>query len=296
MKGKTYVVTGANSGLGEASALALAQMGANVVMLCRNRQRGEAALADIRQRSGNPNVELILADLTSQASIRQFVESFDSRHDKLHGLLNCAGIATLHRQVTPDGLEVKFATEYLGHFLLTNLLVNALKAGAPSRVVTVSGEGHKAGIEGREAGRIDFDNLQGEKSWNVVKHGKQVVLAKILFTYELARRLRGTGVSANTLCPGLTRTNLVRHMPWYVRLYAAVRFAFSHPQTPEEGASHIVWLATAPELEGVTGKYFVRRREAKSSPESYDQAVARKLWEVSEALVGQRFDYGHLQE
>ena len=289
MNDKTYIVTGANSGLGKASALALAQMGANVVMLCRNRQRGEMALADIRQRSGNPNVDLILADLTSQASIRRFVETFESRHDKLHGLLNCAGIATFQRQVTADGLEVKFATEYLGHFLLTNLLADTLKAGAPSRVVTVSGEGHRGGT-------IDFDNLQGEKSWNAVRHGEQVVLAKVLFTYELARRLEGTGVSANTLCPGLTRTNLARRMPWYVRLYTAIRFAFSHPQTPEEGASHIVWLATAPELEGVTGKYFVQRQEAKSSPESYDQAVARKLWEVSEALVGQRFDYGHLQE
>ena len=137
-----YIVTGANSGLGKASALA--QMGANVVRLCRNKQRGEATLlAEIRRRSGNPNVELILADLTSQASIRRFVETFESRHDKLHGLLNCAGIATFHRRVTPDGLEVKFATEYLGHFLLTNLLVDALKAGAPSRVVTVSGEDHR---------------------------------------------------------------------------------------------------------------------------------------------------------
>ncbi len=283
MNSKTYVVTGANSGLGWGSALLLAQMGANVVMLCRNRQRGEVALAEIRQRSGNPNVELILANLASQASIRRFVETFESRHDKLHGLLNCAGIATFHRRVTPDGLEVKFATEYLGHFLLTNLLVDALKAGAPSRVVTVSGEDHR-GVT------IDFDDLQGERSWNVVRHGKQVVLAKILFTYELARRLEGTGVSANTLCPGLTRTNLARHMPWYVRLYAAVRFALAHPQTPEEGASHIVWLATAPELEGVTGRYFVQRREAKSSPESYDRAVAKKLWEMSEVLVGQRFD------
>ena len=278
-----YIVTGANSGLGWGSALLLAQMGANVVMLCRNRQRGEVALAEIRQRSGNPSVELILADLTSQASIRRFVEIFNSRYNKLHGLLNCAGIATFHRRVTPDGLEVKFATEYLGHFLLTNLLVDALKAGAPSRVVTVSGEDHR-GVT------IDFDDLQGERSWNVVRHGKQVVLAKILFTYELARRLEGTGVSANTLCPGLTRTNLARHMPWYVRLYAAIRFALAHPQTPEEGASHIVWLATAPELEGVTGRYFVRRREAKSSPESYDRAVAKKLWEMSEALVGRRFD------
>jgi len=163
MNSKTYVVTGANSGLGWGSALLLAQMGANVVMLCRNRQRGEAALAEIRRRSGNPNVELILADLTSQASIRRFVEIFNSRYNKLHGLLNCAGIATFHRRVTSDGLEVKFATEYLGHFLLTNLLVDALKAGAPSRVVTVSGEDHR-GVT------IDFDDLQGERSWNVVRH------------------------------------------------------------------------------------------------------------------------------
>jgi NAD(P)-dependent dehydrogenase (short-subunit alcohol dehydrogenase family) len=293
MNSKTYIVTGANSGLGKASALALARMNANVVMLCRDRMRGQAALAEIRKQSGNRNVELILGDLSSQPSIHQFVETFKSNHDRLHGLLNCAGIRILDRQVTASGLELMFAVEYLSHFLLTNLLVDSLKAGIPSRVVTISGEGHKAGVEGGSAGTIDFDDLQGEKSFSVGKTSKQVVLAKILFTYELARRLAGTGISSNTVSPGLTRTNLIRHLPRYVRWIAAARLALARAQTPEEGASHIVYLATAPELEGVTGKYFVQKEEARSSPESYNRAIAERLWEVSEQLVGQRFNHDY---
>jgi NAD(P)-dependent dehydrogenase (short-subunit alcohol dehydrogenase family) len=222
-----------------------------------------------------------------------------SKHDTLHGLLNCAGIRVLNRQVSKDGLELMFAVDYLGHFLLTNLLVDALKADVPSRVVTISGSGHKEGVEG-PAGHIDFDDLQGEKSFKAGKAARQVVLAKILFTYELARRREGTGVSAFTLCPGLTRTNLASHFPWYIRPIASIRMALSNPQTPEEGARHIIYLATSPELEGVTGKYFegakAGLKEAESSPESYDAAVAARLWHASEELVGQRFDYGHLKD
>lgn len=296
MEGSIVIVTGANSGLGKASAVALAQMGANVVMLCRDRQRGEAALAEIYERSGNQNVELILADLSSQQSVREFAETFKSRHDKLHALLNCAGVQLLKRQVTADGLETMFATNYLGHFLLANLLFDSLKAGAPSRMVTVSGRGHKAGVEGGRAATIDFDDLQGEKHFSFPKASKQAVLAKILFTYELARRWAGTGITANTLCPGLTRTNLVRHLPWYIRLFQSVRLALSLAQTSQEGASHIIYLATFPELEGVTGKYFEGSKEgikeAESSPESYGRAIAKRLWQVSEELVGQHFEGG----
>jgi NAD(P)-dependent dehydrogenase (short-subunit alcohol dehydrogenase family) len=268
---KTYLVTGANSGLGKASASLLARMNHRVIMLRRNQARGEAALSEIREKSGNSDVELALADLASLASIRRFVETFKASHRQLCGLLNCAGVRVLNRQLTQDGLELMFASEYLGHFLLTNLLVETLKAGAPSRVITISGEGHKAGVEGGQA-------------------SKQVVLAKILFTYELSRRLAGTGVTANTVCPGFTRTNLSSHYPWFIRLVAAVRIALTRPQTPEQGASHIVYLATAPELEGVTGRYF-QKQEAQSSPESCDQAIARRLWQVSEELVGQKFEY-----
>lgn len=300
MREKIFIVTGANSGLGKASALALAKKNANVVMLCRNREQGKAALAEIHQQSGNQNVELIQADLSSMESVRQFVATFKNRYNKLHGLLNCAGIIFLKRQVTFDGLETMFATNYLGHFLLTNLLFDSLKAGAPSRVVTVSGSGHKAGVEVGKAATIDFDDLQGEKHFSFLKASKQAVLAKILFTYELARKWAGTGITANTLCPGLTRTNLVKNLPWYVRLFHLVRLALSHDQTSEQGARHIIYLATSPELESVTGKYFEGSikgiKEAESSPESYDRTIAERLWQVSEQLVRQRFDYGHLKE
>jgi NAD(P)-dependent dehydrogenase (short-subunit alcohol dehydrogenase family) len=198
MKPSIYLVTGANSGLGRASALLLAKMGHRVILCCRSADRGREALEDIRQKSNNPQVELMLADLASQSSIRKFAEEFHSRHDHLNGLINCAGIRTLDRRFTADGIELMFGSEYLGHFLLTNLLVPTLTAGAPSRVITISGEGHKAGVEGGSGATINFDDLQYEKKWDVYKASKQVVLAKILFTYELARRLEGTGVIAHT--------------------------------------------------------------------------------------------------
>jgi NAD(P)-dependent dehydrogenase (short-subunit alcohol dehydrogenase family) len=258
-------------------------------MLCRSKASAESARAELVEASGNPNVDLILADLSSQGSIRKFVEAFTHKYGALTGIANCAGIRVLNRQVTEDGIELMFGTEYLGHFLLTNLLADALIAGAPSRVVTISGEGHKAGVEGKTGASIDFDDLLGEKKFNVYKASKQVVLAKILFTYEFARRMAGTGVSATTICPGFTQTNLIKNYPLPVRLIGAIRIALAHPQTPEQGARHIVYPLTAPELEDVTGKYFVQSVETESSPESYDLDVARRLWEVSEALVGQKF-------
>jgi NAD(P)-dependent dehydrogenase (short-subunit alcohol dehydrogenase family) len=295
MKGKICIVTGANSGLGRASALALAQMGANVVMLCRNRERGEAARIEIQERSGNENVELILADLGSQASVRQFVATFEQKHDQLQVLLNCAGIRVLDRRTTKDGLELMFGSEYLGHFLLTNLLVPALIAGAPSRVITVSGEGHKSGVEGGVGATMNFDDLQYEKSWSPVKASKQVVLAKILFTYELARRLEGTGVAALTVSPPFTRTNLSGNYPWFVRAIAKLRMWQAKAKTAEEGARCLVQVATDPEIEGLTGKYFVQGKLAESSVESYDLEAARRLWQISEGLVGQSFSCQDIQ-
>lgn len=195
----------------------------------------------------------------------------------------------LNRRKTEDGIELMFGSEYLGHFLLTNLLVPALKAGAPSRVVTISGEGHKAGVEGGVGATINFADIQYEKKWDVLRASKQIVLAKILFTYELARRLEGTGVTAHTLSPRFTRTNLSNHYPWFVRWFAALRMAQAKAMPPEIGAKDVVFAMTAPELEGLTGKYFVEGCEAKSSPESYDQDAARRLWDLSEGLVGQKF-------
>lgn len=289
MNKKIFLVTGANSGLGKGCSLLLAQEGYHVLMLCRSAERGKAALVEICQQTGNPDVELIQADLSSQASIHNFANIFSRRFDHLNGLLNCAGIRVLDRRENEDGIELMFGTEYLGHFLLTNLLVPCLKAGAPSRVVTISGEGHKSGVEGGAGGTINFDDIQYGKKWNVLRASKQVVLAKILFTYELARRLEGTGVAAHTVSPRFTRTNLSSHYPWFVRAIAALRMAQAKAVAPEIGAKDVAFALTAPELDGMTGKYFVEGCEAQSSPESYDRDSARRLWEISEKLVGQTF-------
>ena len=227
--------------------------------------------------------------------MRRFVEIFGKSHEQLDVLLNCAGIRVLDRRTTQDGLELMFGSEYLGHFLLTNLLVPALIAGAPSRVVTISGEGHKAGVEGGEGATMNFDDLQYEKSWNPVRASKQLVLAKILFTYELARRLEGTGVAVHTVSPPFTRTNLPSHYPWFVRAIAKLRMWQSKAKSPEEGARCLSQVATDPELEGMTGKYFVEGKLAESSPKSYDLDAARRLWEISERLVGQSFAFGYGQ-
>jgi NAD(P)-dependent dehydrogenase (short-subunit alcohol dehydrogenase family) len=260
-------------------------------MLCRSPKRGQAALEEICRQTSNPDVELMLADLSSQASIRKFVETFSQRFDHLNGLLNCAGIRVLNHRENEDGIELMYGTEYLGHFLLTNLLIPALRAGAPSRVVTISGEGHKSGVEGGVGATINFDDIQYKKKWDVLRASKQVVLAKILFTYELARRLEGTGVAAHTVSPRFTCTNLSSHYPWFVRWIAAWRMARAKAVPPEIGAKDVVFALKAPELEGMTGKYFVEGREAQSSPESYDLDSARRLWEISEELVGQKFSW-----
>jgi NAD(P)-dependent dehydrogenase (short-subunit alcohol dehydrogenase family) len=286
---KRYLVTGANSGLGKACAAQLAQMGHEVILLCRNQERGQQALEEIRQQSSNSNVHLLLADLASQASIRNAIGEFYRNYDSLNGLLNCAGIRVLGRSTTIDGIELMFGSEYLGHFLLANLLIPALKAGAPARIVTISGEGHKAGVEGGAGATLNFDDIQYAKKWDVVRASKQVVLAKILFTYELARRLEGTGVTAHTVSPRFTRTNLSNHYPWPVRLIAAYRMWRAKAVSPDVGAKDVLYPLLATNLEGQTGKYYVESREARSSPESYDQEIAQRLWKISEALVGQEF-------
>jgi NAD(P)-dependent dehydrogenase (short-subunit alcohol dehydrogenase family) len=291
MSKKLYLVTGGNSGLGLASASQLAKMGHHVILLCRNVERGQKALDEIRVKSDHPNVELMLADLASQASIRKFADEFYSRYDHLNGLLNCAGIRMFDRRTTEDGLELMFGSEYLGHFLLTNLLIPALISGAPSRIVTISGEGHKAGVEGGVGASINFDDIQYEKKWDVMRASKQVVLAKILFTYELARRLEGTGVAAHTVSPRFTRTNLSSHYPWLIRGIANFQMWRAKAVSPEVGAGDVLFPLLAPELEGSTGKYFVEGHEAESSPESYNGEDACRLWQVSERLVGQTFEY-----
>src|SRR6184192_2773314 len=277
MQGKICMVTGANSGIGKATALALAQMGATVVMVCRDRARGEEARSEITTKSRNNAVDLLQADLSSQQSIRQLVEHFKQRYTHLHVLINNAGAAFTGRRETVDGLEMTFAVNYLAPFLLTNLLLDVLKASAPARIVNVSSASHKSGY-------IQMDDLQGEKHNRSMRAYPQSKLAIVLFTYELARRLQGTGVTANCLDPGFVATNFgQRDVGPAVRLL--VKLIGSFGASPQEGAKTSIYLASSPEVEGVTGKYFVKSIPKRSAPITYDETLQRQLWEESARLV-----------
>jgi len=277
MQGKICMVTGANSGIGKATALELAQMGATVVMVCRDRARGEEARSEITTKSRNNAVDLLQADLSSQQSIRQLVEHFKQRYTHLHVLINNAGAAFTGRRETVDGLEMTFAVNYLAPFLLTHLLLDVLKASAPARIVNVSSASHKSGY-------IQMDDLQGEKHNRSMRAYPQSKLAIVLFTYELARRLQGTGVTANCLDPGFVATNIGQtgaSLP--VRLL--IKLIGSFGTSPEKGAKTSIYLASSPEVEGVTGKYFVKSLPKRSAAISYDESLQRQLWEQSAKLV-----------
>jgi retinol dehydrogenase 14 len=271
LRRKVAMVTGASSGMGKEIALALAGKAANVVMVCRDPGRGEAARADIQQKSGNSTVELLIADLSSQKSIHNLVHEFEARHDKLNILVNNAGVVLSTRVETADGLETVFATNHLAPFLLTNLLLPALKAGAPSRVVTVA-----SSVE--SMGKIDFEDLQSAKSFSEIRAYNASKLANVLFTYELARLVAGTGVTANAVEPGFIKTNL--KVPFPFNLFSFMR------RSVAEGARPTVFLASSGEVEGVSGTFFNNKGAAtESSKGSRDEAVAKRLWQVSTELT-----------
>jgi len=277
MQGKVCIVTGANSGIGKATALGLAQMGATVVMVCRSQDKGEKAQNEIKEKSGNDAIHLIIADLSSQASIRQLAENIQQRYQQLHVLINNAGAVNLRRRETTDGFEMTFAVNYLAPFLLTNLLLDKLEASAPSRIVNVSSESH-------QSGNIKMDDLELEKGYRLMRAYEQSKLALVLFTYELARRLQGTGVTANCLHPGFVATNIGQNGVGSVGR-SITKLIFSTGISPEEGAKTSIYLATSPEIEGVTGKYFAKSIPIRSAPISYDETLQRQLWEESAKLV-----------
>jgi len=271
------MVTGANSGIGKATAMGLAEMGATVILVCRSKEKGEAALSEMREKSGNNSLDLMLADMSSMRSVRQLASEFRRKYDRLHVLVNNAGLFMFTRTTTGDRLETTFEVDYLSHFLLTGLLIDLLKASAPSRLVEVSSIAHYNG-------HIDFDDLQGEKGYGGWKAYSQAKLAQVLFTYELARRLKGTGVTANCLHPGAVATNI-----WSRPLGRAgfiMKLLRLFMMGPEGGAKTPIYLASSPDVEGVSGKYFTNKREKESSKESNDEQVARRLWLVSEELTG----------
>ena len=279
LTGKTCLVTGATSGIGEATALGLARMGATVVVAGREPAKCEATVARIRLESGNPAVEHLLADLSSQAEVRTLAAGFLRRHMRLDVLVNNAGGVFLRRRLSVDGIEMTLALNHLSHFLLTGLLVDALRRGAPSRVVNVSSGGHRRS-------RLDLDDLELRRGYAPLKAYYRSKFANVLFTYELARRLEGTGIAANVLHPGLVLTNIARQngrlIGWGWRLYARRHGAM----TPEEGALNVLFVASSPALDGVTGAYFFKTTRADSAPGTEDKEAARRLWQASAKLTG----------
>ncbi|MCC6611965.1 MAG: SDR family oxidoreductase [Anaerolineae bacterium] len=267
MMGKICLVTGATNGLGKVTVRALAEAGATVIGVGRSAQAIDATQAEIGDVAGA--LEFLQADLSSQAQIRDLVEQFNRRYDRLDVLINNAGALFSSYRETVDGIEMTFALNHLGYFLLTNLLLYTLLASAPARIVNVSSNAHN----GRG---IDFDDLGHRRSYDGWTAYGASKLANLLFTYELARRVEGTGVTVNALHPGVVSTNF----------FKSAGLGMRGTLTPEEGADTQIWLAQSDEVEGVSGKYFVRRREARTSDASYDQAAARRLWEVSARMTG----------
>jgi len=275
-KERICLITGANSGLGKAAAIDLAKLGMQIVMVCRNKAKGEKALAEIKERSRNDSIELLLADLSILSQVRKLADEFRARHEKLHVLINNAGLANLTRRVTADGFEETFEINYLAPFLLTNLLIGVLNSSAPSRVINVSSVAHYSG-------HIEFSDLQSERNYGWLKAYGQSKLALVLFTRELARILKGSGVTAYSLHPGAVATNI------WTRSAGPAGFVMTLPKlfmlSPRKGAETIVYLASAEGVEKYTGEYFEKKQVKKSSEESYDEEITRRLWSVSETLT-----------
>ena len=266
MKDKTCLVTGANSGIGLETARGLAKQGARVAMVCRNAEKGEAARQDIISSTGNDQVDLLIADLSSLAAVRKLAEEVNSKYDQLHVLIHNAGLMSKQREVSADGFELQFAVHHLATFLLTDLLLDLLKASKPARIVNVASMMHKMG-------KINFDDLQSEQKFGTYSTYGQSKLAMIHYTYDLAEKLKGTGVTVNALHPGAVATNI--GFPGWMNLFLA---------SPEKGARTTLFLATSSDIEGVSGQYFNNCKVAKTSKNSYDREDGKRLWDITEGL------------
>ena len=276
MNGRICLVTGGTNGIGKSTAQELAQMGATVIIVGRDAQKTSRVVNEIRATSGNPKVRPMLADLSSQLDVRRLADEFKSQYAHLHVLINNAGAVFMKRQLSMDGIEMTFALNHLAYFLLTDLLLDTLKASAPARIINVSSNAHTSG-------KIEFDNLQGEQIYSprVYENSK---LANILFTTELARRLQGTGVTVNALHPGFTATGFARNNGRAIAALVSI-FAPLVARSPAKGAETSIYLASSPSVEGLSGEYFYDSQVIQAAPQANDMAVARRLWDVSAEMV-----------
>jgi NAD(P)-dependent dehydrogenase (short-subunit alcohol dehydrogenase family) len=287
MTGKTVVITGGNSGIGLETAVALATAGARTFITVRSEARGAEAVQRIKQRSGRDDVDAIVFDLASLASTRTGAASLLERCPRIDVLINNAGLVLTERRVTVDGFEETFAVNHLGHFLLTSLLLDRLNASAPSRVVNVASTAHTGARRG-----LDFDDLQSTRDYRGMQVYAKSKLANIYFTTELARRLAGTGVTANAVHPGTVRTGYGRDGDATGLLGFGIRVAQPFMLSPEAGARTSVYVASSPELTEVTGKYFIKCKIRQPSAAAQDETAARRLWEMSEELIGAKASAG----
>lgn len=281
MAGRVCLITGGTSGIGKETALGLAQRGATVIVVSRNRERGDATVRDIQTRSGNGAVSALFADLSSMAEVRRLAETFIATGQPLHVLVNNAGAMHMRRTLTADGYEMTFALNHLAPFLLTNLLLPTLvQSGAPgraARIVTLSSGAHMGGT-------LDFDDLQNARGYSGFGAYSESKLANLLFTYELARLLANAPAVANAVHPGFVASGFGFNNGWAMRTLLSLTRAFQ--KTAAQGAETSIYVASAGEIEGISGTYFVDCKPTRSSKKSYDRADARQLWQISAEMTG----------
>lgn len=277
MVGKICMVTGATAGIGQATALLLAMQGATVIGIGRNPAKNQASMQSIKDKTGNSSVEYLLADLSSQNQIHSLAQQFQSKYDRLDVLVNNAGASIGNRQESVDGIEMTFALNHLGYFVLTNLLVDILKASAPSRVINVSSGLHKFG-------KLDFDDIPMRESYSRSKAYQRSKLANVAFSYEFARRYSNRKITCNAMNPGLVATNVGQNAGKLASMMKNMVDKIAG-KTPEEGAQTIIYLATSPDVEGVSGRYFDNEKSILSSKITYNLEFCRRLWELSESLT-----------
>ena len=276
MKNKTSLITGANSGIGFELAKGMAKRNYKTILLCRNRKAGEIAKNEIIRTTDNKDVHLLIADLSSQSSIRAFAHQFDAEFDHLDVLFNNAGANFFDRQLSVDEIEMTFATNYLAPFLLTNLLLPKLETSNSGKIILTVGDL-------REETTIDFDDINFANNYQVGKVAAQAILAKFLFCYELDRKLKDSPITINCFHPGATKTNLQNKMPTIWRIMIGIMRPFF--KSAKKGADTGIYLATAEELENISGRYFKDKKEIRSTKISYDPEMAKRLWELSEAMT-----------